>query len=389
MKKVSIINFHFAHNYGAVLQCLAMQTVLEKKRCRVTVIDYRPYYQEQYYARFPNPFKSAYWRFRCEWSQPLNKRLFRAAWWFFCTLKGYKNFRKRCEMKKAFEPFVKRNLHLTKIYNTYTDIKNCPPVSDLYICGSDQLWNPKVTSGLDPAYYLAFGNKDTLRIAYAVSPSNALDTNYFHKDLSSLLTAFTRISLREEEKKADLEKIAKKSITVCIDPTLLLDASDYCKFESPIDEKENFILVYAFKENDDYRIIETARLAKEKLGFDVVDISFEKIQFGFDIVNKKAVTPGQFLSYFKKAQYVITNSFHGTAFSIIYKKDFLSIAKEGTAGRMVELLSKVGLRDCLIEEQLCTELPNIDYINVEKLIAKYKKESQQFIDGVLENNYER
>jgi hypothetical protein len=364
--KIALINFHFAHNYGAVLQCLALQTVLEQLGNDVNIIDYHPYYQEQYYVAYPNPIKCVYWRYKGSWEIKNPKRMYLALRWGLVTLVGYRNADKRKKLIKAFLPFCQKNLHLTQRYNSLHELKKKPPAADIYVCGSDQLWNPHVTFGLDPAFYLDFGDSDTKRIAYAVSPCKALDTQYFHKYLLRLLPVFDFVSLRESEKKSELEKYVQNPISICVDPTLLLKKEDYARFEEEIETQGPYILVYAFKESNDERMRLAVESMSKILNYKVIDVSYEKIDWINDVIRQTPITPGQFLSYFKNAEFVVTNSFHGTAFSIIYEKQFISVTKEGTSQRMVELMTKLGLHNNLMFDKIPDQIPDINYKDVEE-----------------------
>ncbi|MGC7870014.1 polysaccharide pyruvyl transferase family protein [Desulfosporosinus sp. SYSU MS00001] len=382
---VSLINFHFAHNYGAVLQCLALQTLLQKRGYDLHVIDYRPYYQQQYYTRYANPFRCMYWRYKLLWGEKKSKRIFQSVRWGACVICGYRQAGRRGQLEEAFDPFVRRNLCLTKRYNSLKELQKHPPKSDVYICGSDQVWNPLVTSGVDPAYYLDFGSDNHYRIAYAVSPCQALDTKYHRLLLSRLLGRFDAISLREAEKKAELEEHSNKSISICLDPTLLLHADDYYSFEEKIEDCDQYVLVYAFKETTGgNRIIGIVHEMQQRMKLRVIDISFEKIAWDIPVTKRFGITPGQFLTYFRNAAFVVTNSFHGTAFSIIYRRPFLSIPKDGTAQRMTELLNKLELGNCLAANNILpigTPMP--DYDHIAKRLEILCAESQQFLSQAL------
>lgn len=383
-KHIALINFHFAHNYGAVLESLSLKTILEKLGYSVQVVDYQPYYQKQYYIEYPNPFKAAYWRFKGEWDCSLGQRLIKAIKWGLVTVRNYKFSKQRHEMKNAFYPFVRKHFNLTEKYDSLGSLKKNPPIADIYICGSDQIWNPKVTFGLDPAYYLDFGSSQVTRVAYAISPCAALDTYFFKDELSKLLVNFKAISLREVEKKEELEDIYRKPIDICIDPTLLLEADDFRPFEEDIKESERYILVYAFTDHDNTAIKAALNMAKEKYNLKVIDISYEKIDWTQSVERKYAVTPGEFLSLFKNASFIVTNSFHGTAFSIIYQKQFVCVPKKGTEHRMIELMRKLGAGDNLIIDNF-QSIKTIDYVQLNYYLANYRNESMRFLKQSLIN----
>lgn len=384
-RSIDLINFHFANNYGAVLQCLALQTFIEKQGGNVHIIDYRPYYQRQYYIKYPSPFRGAYWKYKREQGMPLLKRIYDALRWFARTIYQYQFASNRASIQRAFQPFVHKHLHLTRQYSSLRALRRNPPNADIYICGSDQLWNPNVTFGLDPAYFLDFGVKKTRRYAFSVSPCAALDESIYGKQLAQLLQRFDAISLREAEKRDLIERLYKQKVDICMDSTFLLSAQDYEQFEEPLEIQEPYILVYAFKESDgNVRMKEVLETVVAQLNYKVIDISLDNVHWQLNVQRKFAITPGQFLSYFKNAYYIVTNSFHGTAFSIIYQKQFISVTKTGTEQRVTELLEKLGLCSALIKGDLQPLVLNkLDYTihkeQREQLIANSREYLRKLI----------
>lgn len=144
--KIAIMNFHYAYNYGAVLQCTALKQTLENLGHEVEIINYRPFYQMQYYKRYPNPFRTAIVAMKKMKKDSASARLSFSAKWFVRTILNYRNANDRKKLKNLFEPYLKRNFKQTQLYNTYRELVKDPPKGfDAYICGSDQLWNPNVT----------------------------------------------------------------------------------------------------------------------------------------------------------------------------------------------------------------------------------------------------
>lgn len=384
---VNLLNFHFANNYGAVLECLALQKVLKKMGYDVRVIDYHPYYLEQFYTPYPNPFKGWYWRYKMNWDESVQKRLYLSFRWMFSSFLSYRFFFYKKKLRNVFTEFYSRNLNLTRRYNSLKELRDLYPKGEVYICGSDQIWNPKVTSGFDPAYYLAFGNDKIKRIAYAVSPNKALDTIFFKKELSINLPNFANISLREKELLEKLSFFTDKRIDICLDPTLLLSQKDYEEFELPIDIAEPYILTYGFIETDGNDVLQrTLNQVQQILKYKVIDLSLENISWTCNVEKKKFVSPGQFLSYLKHSSYIVTNSFHGTAFSIIYRKDFLCVCKTGTENRMKELMFNLGLKNNLIlntSKKIIFPAP-IDYVNVDNNLINLKENSIEWLKMAIE-----
>ena len=238
---------------------------------------------------------------------------------------AYSEIQKR---EENFETFTSANLPLSKRYKTLKALKKNPPAYDVYISGSDQLWNPELVDGaFDPAYFLDFGN--SRKITYAVSMKEKY-TVVEKENLKSLVNILDAVSIRE--KNETLDEITNGEYTVSIDPSLLLDAEDYEEALAETCEKEPYIFVYGFQSTTD--IINAVDTISNEMGIKVINGSPEKIKLK-NAENIYDYAPDKFLSYIKNAQFIVTNSFHGTAFSIIYKKtvyDHCSYHKGKTYG---------------------------------------------------------
>lgn len=375
--KAGIITFHFAHNQGAVLQCCALKTYLEKLGHDACVIDYRPSYHAVKYAAVKNPFVTAHNSWKKNFRKPLVKRVVAAAKGFargtVDTIKG-----KDAAMEAKFAAFTDKNLNQTRRYSSLAALKKNPPQLDAYISGSDQLWNPELLDqSLDAAYFLDFGGDNVKKITYAISPKES----YSEKEkaqIKELCASLDAVCIREEN--PCIAEVLDEPYTVCIDPTLLLNEEDYTPLESERLEKEPYIFVYGFETSD--AINDAVRIISEELGAKVINGSPERIKLTTDCKRVRNFSPDEFLSYIKHAEFVVTSSFHGTAFSLIYKKQFAVVPHTTRGKRMTELLGKLGLESRLWLENGCDWQSKIDYTlpyeNLQKLRDKAK--------GYLENN---
>lgn len=382
--RIGLLNFHYAYNYGAVLQSTALMKQLQKMGHNVELINYRPFYQMQYYLPYPNPFKA----FKCAWKKKehdgLNNRIIFSVKWFVRTILNYRHARYRKELKELFTTYVRKTFREVGYYDSLDGLMKNPPDSfDAYICGSDQLWNPDVTWGVDPAYYLNFGNVKR-RIAYAVSPCG-LDCRKYSQNIRAAGAKLDFISLRENEKLSDLSQVFnRKDIIVCPDPTLLLSEIDYEEFEEPIQfQSDSYLLFYGFLDKEKNVLIQKIiKRAGKLFKLPIIDMSIDDFGWDDSSITRIHVTPGQFLSYIKHARYVITNSFHGTVFSIIYKKQFTTICKTGTASRMEELLNKLNLH-----ERICNgdevNLKDIDYASVAEKLSTIQGVGEKYLETTL------
>ncbi len=384
-KKIDIINFHFAFNYGAVLQCYALQKLLEKQGNSVRVIDYRPYGQMQYYYIIPRPIKSFVAAFKYRQNESFYKRLLFSIKWGVNAFLTFFSLNKRMKYKKAFSTFVENNFNLTCRYKNLKKLQKNYPDADIYLCGSDQIWNPDVTFGYDGGYFLNFGPEKAKRIAYAPSPNGGMSRLDLKKDfLKSWLSRFDHISLRESQRKEEIEEVTMKNVSVVLDPTLLLDSIDYESIEEKIECPENFILFYGFDDKSiDFSEI-CKSITKKYNNIPLINISIDNIKLKCNnLIIKKFVTPGQFVYLIKKSSFVITNSFHAIVFSILYSKQFLCIKKTGTSARMVELLNSLNLADRINDGNGCQYNDKIDYISVYEKLNLLRLDSLKYLNEAI------
>lgn len=387
--QIGIINFHFSHNYGAVLECIALKEVINALGHQVSVIDYRPTYLVQQQTVYPNPIEYAKWAAGDFHDSTVIYRWYRMIRRAAQAIFKYRNVALRKQREHAFEPFIERNMCLTKRYTTQDELRANPPAFDVYISGSDQIWNPYVTGGkLDPCYFLQFGVDTIRRVAYAVSPCQ-LDVQKYAEALNVYLSRYAAISLREDEKRNELRRIVGNDIPICLDPTLLLPADEYRRFEETISEEKPYILVYGFLDRDDLHLLEqTTEMLAQTMCMRIIDISQDSLKWSIATIQYKSVTPGEFLSYIKNATYVVTNSFHGTAFSLIYHKRLLSVKKSGTGSRLFQILSQVGLSRLYIEDAVQSDimreiLCDIDYKESDKKLSLLANDSISYIVASL------
>ena len=167
--KIGIITFHFPYNCGAFLQCAALKTFLEKNGNQVEVINYRPWYHQNIYTVYANPWQTAREKFRKKDDNDyLAKRFARASYNFAKVIKSWFFHKEKSKQNDLFEPMQKKYLNETMVYRSLRQLKKNPPLCDVYICGSDQLWNTVLTDGkADKAYFLDFG-ENIRKMSYGV-----------------------------------------------------------------------------------------------------------------------------------------------------------------------------------------------------------------------------
>lgn len=376
--KVGIITFHFVSNQGAVLQCLATQKFLEKNGHEACVIDYRPCYHTIRYVDPKNPFLYAKWYFKkFKRKKPPVRILLAVRSFVRCIY--YNVSHADAEVAKAYGEFTNKNLHLTKEYRSLKELQTDPPALDAYVTGSDQLWNPDILDQkLDPAYFLAFG-KGIPKVSYAVSLGKKLEGKEM-QDLSELSINLTAVSLREYNKEAT-DSIGR-DVHICLDPTLLLDAGDYAFYENKRKEQERYIFVYGFEDTSELH--EAVDSMRNTFKCRVVNGSPHRIKINGDTKNFRVYGPDKFLAFIRDAACVVTNSFHGTAFSVIYRKRFITVPHSTRGQRMTDLLEKIGLNQCLWNHPDYDFNKCVDWDEVYTKLQYFRRFSAEYLLAAIE-----
>ena len=311
--KAGIVTFHFVNNYGGALQAYALRKTIEKNFCQdVGLVDYR-----HWFIRFTDAVRML----------PITTNVRYYGPWF-------RSFRRMRKRRRKFAAFTARELNLSKRINFTPGLGKLKGQYQILIAGSDQIWNPTITMGLAKPYFLTFADPDCRKISYAASVGQMSDSK--KRNLKGYLSKLDAVSIREE---VDwLEKSAKFPIEHHIDPTFLLSEKEWRQVATIPRTREKYILTYFMQKNE--AAYETVKKIKEATGYKVFDIS----RYGYkpDCVDKSFVDvgPEEFLGLFASATQVITNSFHGMAFSLIFSKpvDFIPIKR--FSGR-IEALSEL------------------------------------------------
>ncbi len=369
MKNIIIVTFNKARNFGAMLQEFALQEIIAKKNYSVKVLNY-----------VDKNIKSAYKIIKIEKTN-LKKFIKSFASSVIFLLANIKRY-------KSFNNFEKNNIKLTQEYSE-NEIKKIEGLADVYITGSDQVWNCNITNGLSDVYCLNFDSKNKKKISYAASIGNSKIENNFKEIYKEKISKLDEISVREETAQKELENlIINRKITVVLDPTLLLTKEEWNqKTKNMKQEKEKYILAYDLvEENEDYRrIVETL---SEKTGLKV--IHFEKRNRFKCKILRSAYSDGplEFVNLIKNAEYTVVTSFHGTVFSILLNKKTWIIPPKKTGSRVIDLLNKVGLNNRIIysldEFNHKNYDENIDYSSVNNILDVERKKSIEWLYNAIE-----
>jgi len=337
--KVCTITCHDVYNQGASLQALALATYLDKIGCETKIIDYKPEYSNTYYnlgkvanPRFDRPFlKQAY--LLAKMPRRLVSIFFRA---------------------KPFDRFKDRYLPITKRYTTLEQLKADPPQADVYIAGSDQIWNTFLPNGKDGAFFLEFAPEESRKISYAASfATETVDAPYrdFVKDS---LKRFDAVSLREASSLPLLESLGRKDGVAVCDPVFLLPKEEWLEFiaedNHPVSGyrnlkkflEEKYLLVYEAEKSANLDNI--AKSVARERGLRIFSVS--NIATPYADKSFWHASPLDFVRLIAKADYVVSNSFHATAFSLIFHRDFCVVGRQDKSNsRMYSLLKDIGLKE--------------------------------------------
>lgn len=348
--KIGILTFHWGTNYGAILQAYALQTHLEKQGHEALIIDYKP---DGYNTTIFNILTS--------------RRILRLK-------SNLKNSRK----EKILSLFRLKYFNLTKHYNSINTLKKDPPICDVYISGSDQVMNPSFTlygeGGPTSTYYLDFGNTNIRKIGYAVSFGCTTYPNEAKKIAQPLLSNFDFISVRERSGEKILSNMGYSKSCLVPDPTLLLSPKEYDNliFEKTIQTK-NYVYLYLLRD---------IRLIKKKLNTLKLNYKWSDSNGEYSI--------SSWISNIKNSSAVITDSFHGMVFCLLYHIPFMVVLKSkmlvGMNDRFFTLLEELKLTDRIMEMSEINNLEsklykNIEWTFVDKKLNKIKAIGESFLDS--------
>lgn len=338
--KIAILTFHFAHNYGAMLQVYALKRFIENLGFDVAIVDYASISMMRWYR----PRLRSYLR-----PSILLREI------------------RRYGQYGLFERFYREELGCKK---TTTDcekaIADLQP--DMLVIGSDQVWNDSITN-CDESYFKTLKGGKTL--TYAASFGKSELTEWQSAKVKKYLNDFYRVSVREPEGAQAIEALMPLKVSTLLDSVFLLPLEVWKQLENPVTIKsEPYILFYSLG-NDSELIEKTKALANEKgLPVYAVDIFCEKRNIGIVLRN---IGPKEFLSLVHNAQYVCANSFHAVAFSVLMGKKLLHVPKSTKETRAVSLLERIGARACRTDIDGIGSIYDFSQLDRTKLEAEIKK----------------
>ena len=346
--RIGILTFHRAINYGAVLQCYALQEFLKNQGHNVEIINYHCRFIENQYKAFNLH------RIKSKYPHILLKKVF----------KEIISINKRIKLKESFEVFLENHLNLSA---PFCKIADMPLDYDIYILGSDQIWNACLTGGIDDLYIGCFSPIHGAKISYAASMITSISTEDRNR-LRNSLRSFKAISVREKSIIQFVKDLTGRNVVHVIDPTLLIESKCWNNLLSELDVISTaFVFVYMVGNNP--VLNKHAKQIADKYRLKIIECTMNNI------------SPIDFVRHIKYAKYVVSNSFHTTAFSIIFKKQFYTMASQTeTDNRFVDLLAYLNIQGRVIYDKIVS-YDNIDYnkLDIDRKLEEYKRYSKQFL----------
>lgn len=367
MKKIAIMTFHRPLNYGAALQAVATYIIFEKTNFKPLLIDYRHPRIEKSRRVFDLDKKNSLYQ--------NTKNI----------IKGILRFRTENNRKNRFDSFVLENSLMSEACADDAQLVEATKNCDLLLVGSDLVWNWDLDKDLNNAFFLTFyGKSDKLKCSYASSiGTNEIPEEYREK-YKKYLQSFDYISVREKTAKNILEKISGKQIKVVLDPTLMVEEKEWEKLEKWVKVPEKYVVCYILEFTPN--VIEIIRKVEEYYQLPVIYFTRDNV-YGAYGVSMYKYGPAEFLFILHHAEFILTNSFHGTVFAMLYNRNFATIPHSTRGSRMRDLLMELQMSERLIRDEqgfnsLVKNGINVDYSNFEGNLERLRKESMEYIESL-------
>lgn len=375
MKKISLITLQYIDNYGSVLQTYASQEYLKKKGCFVEVVNYT---REN--CRFDNRkkgMKACYCQKGGLFALPLVSQLLTMRWeWLY---------KKR---HKIFKEFRKNYICLSEEYSSIQDLTNHPPTADYYCVGSDQVWNYIYNDGVLPEYFLSYAPKGKKKLSLASSLGvEEIEDREIAALIKNYLSEFSLITVREETAKQVLLGLGCMGVHQILDPTLLLDINDWTsKFNLHRQFSEPYVLLYQLNPCKEIgRFAQEVTISKN-CRLIVISNNIRLSIPGAEIIANPSVE--QFLSMILYAEYMITDSFHGTAFAINFNRELFVWLPPKYQTRLTAILDLAELSERAFtkNEDRWKTMKKINYQRVNEILLGRRDEAERLVKEVLSDN---
>ncbi len=367
-KKIDVITLHRIVNYGSVLQAYATQAVLTQKGYEVEFIDYYP--ERMHMLGMLKRIKNK--------SNLLRRNILVRTVARIIMLPSY------IQRFGVFKKFLKKYLKMTpKTYQTEEELEEDIPQADIYCTGSDQVWNTGWNEKIDYPFFLKFVPKNKKCIAIAASFGKSELEDWEKEETKELLSKYSALSMRELSGVKIAKDLGFEDAINILDPTLLLNGEEWSQLASDKYSNQDYVFVYNLNRNkkiDAY----VQKLAKEKK-LKIYYVSYCLHEFYKKGKMKCNVKVEDFLSLIKNAKYVVTDSFHATAFSINFNTQFMIVFPEKYSTRVESILKITGLEERIVKDCNNTQLMDsiIDFSDANKILNEQRKIAYKYIESVL------
>ena len=340
--KVGILTFHKAHNYGAVLQCYGLQETLKGLGHDVKVLDYCP--------------------------EDLRNRY---------KIIQFKSFR---DLLVLLTTIVRKTIRYVRFKRFMSERLDIAPLSetgiDLYVIGSDQVWNKKLTNGYRDVCFGNFGTYAKV-ISYGASAETSylgrLDKAYFEYRLRN----FDKISVREKHLVKLLQPLTDQKIYHVLDPTLLAGRGLFDNISVKPKIKDKYVLVYQVRA--DKKVLKIAKDIAQQTGARVIQLS-SRVSPRYIKGKHQCASPEQFIGWIENASCVVTTSYHGVCFSVMFKRPFYAVKLGDNETRIESLLDILCIKDRFIQNNI--EFKDIDYVKVNQKLRRLRSTSFEYLNFV-------
>lgn len=333
--KIYTMTWYTGNNYGSVLQAYALPYAIKRLGYPCEILAYHPPFVQKLHNMLINRNLAAHIQYK------LNA---------FKMRKQTSDNRAVDSNLALFDAFRQRHMHITPVVHTAKDIRALTGKDAVFVCGSDQIWNPHF---YDPYYFLHFVKNPVRKIPYAPSFGVKEMPSYQRGRIGKCLRSFNAFSVREPRGGDFIKELTGREAFVACDPTALLTKEEWTELATPVKTPENpYVFCYFLSYNAHY--METARRAAESLGMELKVLPMRSEDMDLEETIKEPVGPTEWLTWLSNASLVLTDSFHCALFSIRFGKDFYIFQrfaannKRGQNSRIENLLSRTGLEDRMI-----------------------------------------
>lgn len=360
--RVEILTIHFGINHGSVLQCYALSKTLSDLGAEVGVIDYVPArYKMWNNVKIKYPEKSLPWKLAFLLASSLI----------------------RLPQKAVFRSYLKRHIALSRRFSEPSELAASYQPADLYLVGSDQVWNSTYNGSEDKSYLLGFAPKESVKASYAASIGKDELTEEEGLSIAEGVAPFAGVSVRESKAAEQLAAYGVEA-RVDLDPVFFLDRERWCELAARKVRKEPYVLVYVIAQNYE-GMVRQAREIADMLRARLYVLSVRPIRTPGVDRNYLFANPSDFLALFRDADFVVSNSFHGTAFSIIFRKRFLTYVTKYNA-RIENILALTGLERRLVTDRFdeASVSEEIDYSAPADAVARGVADARAYLRSLIE-----